>query len=187
MKQNLIAAARIIALGGTAWLLIATSQPPRTCTVDGPVTYTIVKNTCGATGEVQISNDATCGVQLNDGSAFGLPKAGLVLGDESTFRASGATLFRDFGSDQDDPADAGSDLDAGGPDAGANEEADAGAQGEGADADAGLSDAGAATDAGTTPSYDTCTLSPSATDPKTLVVTCTSAGVTTCEAELTEK
>lgn len=209
MKKKLIAAAQLVSLGGTAWLLIATSPAPRECVADGPVTYTIVKNTCGATGEVQIANDQSCDVAIPDGKAFGLPTTGSVSMDKSTFRVAGATLFRDATPAEGPSADAGPEADAGDADAGdadageadAGEadagEADAGEADAGSTADAGglqtgdpdggAADAGDTSDAGTAPLYDTCTLTPSAADAKTLLVTCTSAGVPTCEAELTEK
>lgn len=78
LKQKLVIAAQLAVMGGTAFVLIATSPPPRQCSPAGPIRYA-VNGACGPSGYVTVSNDQSCELQVTGAEQLNLPANGGTL------------------------------------------------------------------------------------------------------------
>jgi hypothetical protein len=92
MRQVLRNAVILATLAGTGWLLIATSPPPPTCEIAGPVRYQ-ADTTCGPAGIITVSNDEYCDIQIEGAEALNLPDRGGIIDPPGTILTSGWYLY----------------------------------------------------------------------------------------------
>lgn len=75
MKPVLTILAKISALVGTGYLLVATSSPPCSGNTPSSLTY-VVEGECGPSGTIVVMSDSSCGLTVDGGEAVFLPGMG---------------------------------------------------------------------------------------------------------------
>ena len=91
MKKVVLNMGKVLALGGTAWLMLANSVEP-VCAPEGPVDFEITQSGCGPTGQVTVNVNGACQVQMDGAEAVNLFPRG-ERGDGEQTALAGSTWW----------------------------------------------------------------------------------------------